>query len=191
MSKHESRTRSCTAHHRRRGIRAWRQRGARGTHAHEERQPEYRLSRRADMTGAHLCLLPQWRRKPPYRTLPSGLAEICIADAPQEDSSRWKCCFALDARLGFVRSHIHRCQETCWKHSGGGAPGDVIRVCRFGFNHEYATLLYRPRDPNPMRNVCRSKKCRFFKSKSLDTFWTVKGLIATKSHLPPSCRRYR
>ena len=112
---------------------------------HEKRHPEYKTNRRMPMTGAHLTLLPQWRRKPPYRTLPSGEAEIHMSDDTSVDSISWKRCFASDARLGYVRSHIHKCQETCWKHSGGGAPGDVVRICRFDFHHEYAAVLYKRR----------------------------------------------
>ena len=131
---------------------------------HEQLQPEYRLSRREPMTGGHLSLLPQWRRKPPYRTLPSGEAEMHMSDEVGEDCVRWSRSFALDARLCYVRSHIHKCQSTCWKHSGGGVPGDVVRVCRFNFNHEHTTVLYRPRNPDPKVNRCRSKKCPFWKS---------------------------
>ena len=117
-----------------------------------ERGCDWRTSRHTPMTGSHLSLLPQWHRKPPYRTLLSGEAEMKMSDDPAIDDSLWKRCFALDVRLCVVRSHLHRCTNTCWKHSGGGQAGDPIRICRFNFQHDYVRLFYRRRDPKRKNN---------------------------------------
>ena len=69
-------------------------------------------SRRVPMTGSVAASMPQYRRKPPYRTRPDGTAEIRMADDPLEESSLWKHAFARDARKNFVRSHIHMCKNT-------------------------------------------------------------------------------
>ena len=40
----------------------------------------------------------------------------------------------------------------------------MVRICRFDFHHEYAAVLYKRRDPKG--NVCRSKKCPYFGTKT-------------------------
>ena len=55
--------------------------------------------------------------------------------------------------------------------------GDVVRLCRFIFNHEYAVVLYRPRDPSQNR-LCKSKRCPYKKvNPSTDKPWKVKEVI--------------
>jgi hypothetical protein len=60
---------------------------------------EFPRCRRVPMTGSHLTLQPQYRRKPPYRTMTDGSAVIHIADAAEDDALNWARHFAEDARL--------------------------------------------------------------------------------------------
>ena len=85
-------------------------------------------------------------------TRKDGSAEMWLHETEDVDARRWARCFGKDARLCFIRSHIHRCMNTCWKYSGGGKDGDYVRVCRFNFNHEYHVLIQARRPP--------AKKCK-------------------------------
>ena len=108
---------------------------------------DYRESRQAPLTGAQLSIQPDYRRKPPYVTLPDGTSQIWMLEELRDESKKWARRFAADARRCFIRSHIHKCMDTCYKHRGGGAGGDPVRVCRFNFNHEYHVVVYARRPP--------------------------------------------
>ena len=95
----------------------------------------YRISRRLPMTGAHLTLQPQWRRKPRYRTMPSGEAEIYMGDSALADSQSWSRSFALDARLDYIRSHIHLCKNTC-----GNTMVGVLREMSYAYAGSTSTM---------------------------------------------------
>ena len=120
---------------------------------------EFPRCRRVPMTGSHLTLQPQYRRKPPYRTMPDGSALIHIADAAGDDALNWARHFAEDARLCFVKSHIHRCMPTCWKMNKKHE--SLVQVCRFNFHHEYATAVFRRKAPKPecTRSSCPMVGC--------------------------------
>ncbi len=111
--------------------------------------------RRVALTGAHLCLLPQYRRKPPYVRLADGTASVHVAEDARAEAHLWAECFFSDARLCFVRSHIHRCMNTCFKHAKGGEAGGV-RVCRFNFHRDYVTVVFARRAP---RRACARERC--------------------------------
>ena len=114
------------------------------------------VGRNRPMTGAVLTLCPQWRRKPCYRTFLAGAAEIVMAEDAARESRMWAQAFAADARLLFVRSHIHKCMSTCYKHRGGGEAGDLVRVCRFNFNHEFEVVVFGRMPP---RRMCKNERC--------------------------------
>ena len=127
----------------------------------QEVHHQWPACRRVAQTGAHLCLQPQWRRKPPYVCQPDGSARMHFAEDSAWEARRWARCFGLDARLCFVRSHIHRCMQTCWKHVRKGQAKEV-RICRFNFFQEYVTAAYRRCNParRCKRNDCPMKDCK-------------------------------
>jgi hypothetical protein len=121
-------------------------------HDYEDRKVGGRLIARnarytKSLKGACLCLCPQWRRKPCYRTLPNGEAEIVLAESESVDALRWKTAFAKDARLNYIRSHVHKCKPTCWKHKAAGDASRFIKVCRFHYNHDFETIVVGHRKP--------------------------------------------
>ena len=78
------------------------------------------VARKRPQTRSCLSLCPQWRRKPRYRTLADGQAVMCQSESAEKDASNWKYAFGRDARKNMVRSSIHKCKNTCWKHCGAG-----------------------------------------------------------------------
>ena len=102
-----------------------------------QRDADYLTSRKTAMTGAHLSLAPSYRRKPPYVTLSDGRCVFRFAEDAVRESRMWALCFVADARRCFVRSHIHRCQNTCFKRRGSTSAEGKVRICRFGFHHEH------------------------------------------------------
>ena len=56
-----------------------------------------------------------------------------MAERAVHESRMWASCFAADARLCFIWSHIHKCMNTCWKDARGGKPGDFVGICGFGY----------------------------------------------------------
>ena len=135
-------------------------------------------SRSTPITGSVASLLPQWRRKPPYRTLADGSAEMFFAGGSQADCGRWRFCFVRDARLNFIRSHLHVCQNTCFK-----SDSDEQRVaCRFKFFHEFEVLVHRPRPYK--RRVCRRQYCPFQGKKLCQV---IKRFPVRRRHGGPKC----
>jgi hypothetical protein len=94
------------------------------------------------LTGAHVTLQPQYRRKPAYRVRADGTAAMHFAERPDEEARTWARCFARDARKCIIRSHLHRCGPTCWKHKTNDDAPQHCKVCRLGFWHEYETAVY-------------------------------------------------
>ena len=119
-----------------------------------QRGRSWKEARKAGQTGAVCTLQPCYRRLPPYRILGDGTCVVCVAEGAERDAKLWSRCFGLDARRCFVRSHLHRCMRTCFKHKRSGEEGDLVRVCRFGFNREYHVALYAR--PNPERHCGRA-----------------------------------
>jgi hypothetical protein len=93
---------------------------------------------------------PQWRRLPPYRSSRArkGLARVVGVGDGLLEARRYARAFGRDARALYARHHLHRCMETCYKHSGGGKPGDKNRICRFGFYHIFESICFKRRWPN-------------------------------------------
>ena len=125
---------------------------------HEQRA-EYPASLREKLTGAHLTLQPQYRRKPPYRTGEDGTATMSFSDDIGVEARNWARCFGMDVRKCIIRSHLHRCGPTCWKYTKDDVP-QHCEVCRLGFYHEYETAVYHhPGGKHPAgSDVCR--RCR-------------------------------
>ena len=138
------------------------------------------VARKKSMRGACLSLCPQWRRKPAYRTLPDGTARMCVAEGADFDAEKWKRAFAADARMNYIRSHIHRCGNTCWKnrHSGG-------RVCRFNFNHEFFVIAFGRQAP---RRVCKRKDC-CLKGQFIQGSAGSSDILVHPDHCPPPAMR--
>ena len=93
------------------------------------------------LTGAHVTLQPQYRRKPAYRVREDGTAAMHFFERPDEEAGTWARCFARDARKCIIRSHLHRCGPTCWKLTKDDVP-QHCKVCRLGFYHEYESAVY-------------------------------------------------
>ena len=66
---------------------------------------------------------------------------VAIGD-PVSEARRYARAFAEDARALYARSHLHRCTNTCFKHKGGGKPGDWFRWCRMGFCHVFESASF-------------------------------------------------
>ena len=98
---------------------------------HEQRA-EYPASLREKLTGAHLTLQPQYRRKPPYRTGEDGTATMSFSDDIGVEACNWARCFGMDVRKCIIRSHLHRCGPTCWKYTKHDVP-QHCKVCRLVF----------------------------------------------------------
>ncbi len=93
------------------------------------------------LTGAHVTLQPQYRRKPAYRERAGGTAAMHFADRPEEEARTWARCFARDARKCIIRSHLHRCGPTCWQQKTNDDVPQHCKDCRLGFYHEYESAV--------------------------------------------------
>ena len=122
---------------------------------HEAEATDWRDGRRRPLTGAVAALLPAWRRKPPFQVRPDGSAEMWQAETAEEDASKWAKCFSEDSRACHMRSHLHRCMNTCFKYAKDDDPKST-RICRFGFYHAYETATYVLRRP---RQQCSRQDC--------------------------------
>ena len=142
---------------------------------------DFRESRQAPLTGAHLSLQPDYRRKPPYRTLSDGSCRVWMREDVRAESRVWATRFA---RRCFVRSHIHKCMNTCYKHRGGGEDGDLVRVCRFNFHHEYHTVAHARR--TPPRQCSRDSSCPLRRSDA--RLATEPERPVHPDHCPPPAR---
>ena len=94
---------------------------------------EWPACRQVPMDGAHLTLQPKYRGKLPYRAAVDGRAVMWMAESPGEESRMGARCFAADARLCCIWSHMDNGTNTCRKDSGGGKPGDLVGICRCGY----------------------------------------------------------
>ena len=105
---------------------------------------------------------------------------VSVQDGAESDAKNWSKCFGADARRCFVRSHLHRCMKTCFKQKGSGDPAAEVRVCRFGFNHEYHVAVYaRPKPQRPCkRENCCMKGCKVVAGR-------LKGRAARPDLCPP------
>ena len=105
--------------------------------------------------------LPIWRRLPPcvVDELRGGRAALALGMDSDEETVLYARVFARDARDNFVRSHIHRCKNTCYKHSGGGKPGDACRICRFGFLHAREVVYYPRPWPKKLQRCTLGPRC--------------------------------
>ena len=109
----------------------------------DEKLVSEKAAARRPMTSACSSLLPQWRRKPPYCTLPTGLAHMRIAHSASCDARHWARAFGLDARLNVIRSHVHKCGPTCWKTQGCGGPkGTGQFLIHYGAGYAQQLLKY-------------------------------------------------
>ena len=106
---------------------------------HHERGVGWLESRRQPLTGSDMCSQASYRRKPPYVTLPTqgGVCVLQLGEASLTEARRWSLAFASHARRCFLRSHLHKCQPTCWKTRGAVSASTRVRVCRFGFWNEF------------------------------------------------------
>ncbi len=121
----------------------------------------YPMSRDTPMTGAHLTLQPQYRRKPPYATMEDGSAQIVVPGDLVSEAQAWARYFLDDARMCAARSHNHRCGPTCWKLQKDGDEVRKVKVCRFGFWHEYETAVYS--GVNSRSQPVPAAACKVFK----------------------------
>jgi hypothetical protein len=101
-----------------------------------------------------VSLLPQWRRKPRYRTQANGHVLFLCPESSEESARRWSKAFALDSRLAYIRSHHHSCRTGCWKK--GADEGARFKICRYGFQHEFHVCDYGKK---PANKVCKTKNC--------------------------------
>ena len=117
-------------------------------------------------------LQPQWRRLPCFLVdSATGQARVAgLAGNRKAEARLFGKIFAFDARRNFCKSHIHRCMPTCYKHRGGGKPGDRIRVCRFDYFHVREVAAYPRRWEKQLRR-CRSADCP--RQKQGDRMWVV------------------
>jgi len=102
----------------------------------------YPVASKVSMKGAQCSLRPQQYRKPRYITLPDGSAEICECEDPTSEAKRWAYVFAQDSRQCVVRSHQHKCTDSCFKCKGAIDKSTGNKVCRFHFNREHTVVRF-------------------------------------------------
>ena len=138
------------------------------------------------MTGACVCLNPQYRRKPPFVVHRADGQAVMLAQgvAAKEDARRWKYEFFRDARKNIIRSHLHKCKPTCWKLSRDGDDKSIVRVCRFHFQHVYQVTRYTRFAPSQKLCATRPLK-RFTNVDNWNKRDTNKWLRKGKKLVPP------
>ena len=113
-----------------------------------------RESKTRSLRSPCVSLLPQWRRKPRYRTCANGQVRFLHSASDGEGARRWARVFAWDSRLSHIRSHSHDCRATCLKGRSDGTAG--FRVCRFGYQHEFHVCDYGKKSAD---KICKAKNC--------------------------------
>ena len=135
-------------------------------HNYENRKVGGRLvnrsvAHRQCQTGACGSLLPQYRRKPPYVTLANGRSAFVTGIRPELEAKRWRWVFFKDARMCVIRSHLHKCQPTCYKKAHSKDDKTGCKLCRFNFYHVYK--VHAP-GRRPFKK-CNDKRCPFMRAK--------------------------